>query len=88
MTGRGLRGRRYAQLMLFATIAADVFLVLLRVPGPSFIGPMTAEPPSPLIWSLPAVGILIHVAGLAWMVRIVRADPERGLTSWRAMHRS
>lgn len=84
MTGRGLVGRRQARLMLFGAIVLDAFVgfVIVGQP-PSMIGPMFAPPPSALI--IPAVGILMNIAGLAWMVRILRADPEGGPPAWRAL---
>ena len=93
MTGRGLAGRRQARLMLFAAIALDAFVVFLFVAqpatmgGPNTSGPMfiPVEPPSRLVWLVPAFGILLNVVGLAWMVRILRADPEGGPSAWRAI---
>ena len=89
MTGRGLHGRHLARLILIAAIALDVLLaLLLYVWAPGTMSPMWSEPPSRLVSFIPtAFGIALNLAGLAWMVRIVRADPEAGSSSWRAFRR-
>jgi hypothetical protein len=71
--------------MLFVAIALDAFVVFLFVAAPTNIGPLLLEPPSRLVWLVPAVGILMNITGLAWMVRILRADPEGGPSAWRAI---
>ena len=87
MTGRGLRGRQQARLLLGAILALDAVLAFLFVAPPNTIGPMFEAPPSPL--GLPlgsvivAMGLALHLGGLAWMVRILRADPERHRSWWR-----
>jgi Flp pilus assembly protein TadB len=84
MTGRGLRGRRLARLLLLVAFAVDLFLVYLYVAAPNFIEPMFHEPPSGLVWRMiPVVGIVLNLVGLAWMVRILRADPEGSRSWWR-----
>lgn len=83
MTGRGLRGRRLARLMLFAAVALDVLLVLLVLSAPNTIGPMSDEPPR-RVWLIAAFGIALNLAGLVWMIRIVRADPESHPSWWRS----
>jgi hypothetical protein len=86
MTGRGLRGRQQARLLLCAILALDAFLAaVLFVAAPNELRPMFESPPSvvglPLGSLIVASGIAIHLGGLAWMVRILRADPEAH-TSW------
>jgi Flp pilus assembly protein TadB len=87
MTGRGLRGRRNAGAIILATLAVDAFVALLFVATPNCMCPMFNEPPSliglPLGSVIAAVGITLHLAGLAWMVRILRADPEGHRSWWR-----
>ena len=83
MTGRGLRGRRAARLMLIAVVALDAVLALLVATAPNTIGPML-EQSSPLEWFVPALGIALNVGGLVWMVWIVRADPEASPSAWRS----
>jgi hypothetical protein len=34
-------------------------------------------------WTAPGIGILGILAGLAWMGRILRADPEPDTSAWR-----
>jgi hypothetical protein len=83
MTGRGLAGRRQARRILFAAIALDAFVVFTFVAGPTTTGGLMG-PVSPVAWIVPGVGILMNIAGLAWMVRILRADPEGAPRNWRA----
>lgn len=58
------------------------FLVLIAwVMQPGGISPMY-EPP----WyaaALPWAGVAGYLLGLGWMIRIYRANPERGERSWR-----
>jgi hypothetical protein len=55
--------------------------LFLLVAAPGRFEPMFAEPT--LMESLiPWVGAATYVFGLAWMVRISRADPEAGERSW------
>ena len=83
MTGRGLRGRLAAQRILLAAILLDALAVLLFASAPNMIGPMMSEPPR-FMWLIPAFGIALNLVGLAWMIRIVRADPERHPSFWRS----
>jgi hypothetical protein len=87
MTGRGLRGRGLAQMILAATLAIDALAALLFTASPHCMCPMFNEPPSslglPLGSVIAAVGIALHLGGLAWMVRILRADPEGHRSWWR-----
>ena len=84
MTGRGLRGRRAARRILVAAMMIDVVLALLVVAAPNNMrGPLRSVPSSPL-WLIPAVGVALNLAGLVWMIRIVRADPEAHRSWWRS----
>ncbi len=83
MTGLGLRGRRVAGRILAIAIGLDAFVVLLFLNLPHTSGPIYAEPPSVVGWLVPAVGVVVNVIGLAWMVRIYRADPEAHPSFWR-----
>jgi Flp pilus assembly protein TadB len=85
MTGRGLIGRRTARALLVLAVGLDVLVLLFALSRPADLGPMFDEPPAfPVGPVVVAVGIALNVLGLVWMVRIVRADPEGGPTSWRA----
>ena len=86
MTGRGLRGRRLARLMLLVAIALDVLLVLLLMSAPNTMGPMFDHPPRH-VWLIPAFGVALNLAGLAWMIRFIRADPEAHPADWRSGRR-
>lgn len=83
MTGRGLRGRRAARLILFAALAMDAFVVLLFAAAPNDVGPMRVGPESPLVLLIPAIGIAWNLGGLGLMIRIYRADPEVHRSWWR-----
>jgi hypothetical protein len=84
MTGRGLNGRRHAQRILLTAIALDVLLALLFLLQPYAIGPMSVPPDVPLGPITLGLGGVLNLVGLAWMVRILRANPEGGRPSWRA----
>ena len=86
MTGRGLRGRHAAQRILLAAILLDALPVLLCASAPNMIGPMSSEPPR-FMWLIPAFGIALNLAGLAWMIRIIRSDPEGHPSFWRSKRR-
>jgi hypothetical protein len=84
-TGRGLRGRRVARLILAGTIALDAALVVLVASAPDTMGGGGWFPEPPRFgWLIPAAGVALHLAGLAWMIRIVRADPERHPSFFRS----
>jgi hypothetical protein len=57
---------------------------LLNLPntmGGGFFEPSLTE------WILPGLGVLGILLGLAWMVRIFRADPEPDSSAWRYRER-
>ena len=91
MTGLGLERRRMARGILIATIALDAMLAALILMAPSSMGgdfPPFPEPHGNSLGTIMlAVGGGLHLVGLAWMVRIVRADPEGGRSNWRAFRR-
>jgi hypothetical protein len=89
VTGRGLWGRRIAGLTLLAALALDAMVVLLFVTAPPNDGPMFYVPEEMVRLGLliPAAGISLNIVGLAWMLRIYRADPERHDSAWRAVRR-
>jgi hypothetical protein len=87
VTGRGLRGRRLARLMLVAVLATDALVALLFIATPNCMCPMYIEPPPVSQLLVPAVGVGAQAIGLAWMIRIYRADPE-GHRSWWRFHRT
>jgi hypothetical protein len=75
------RGRASAR-SLFAAV-----LILLAFVGFLFLSlPNTFHPdfePSLIEWIGPGLGILGILVGLAWMVRILRAEPEPDSSAWR-----
>jgi hypothetical protein len=83
MTGRGLRGRETAQLMLVVGFAPLAVATFLFVAAPNSMG----GGPNPLGMLTTWLGVVGIVVGLALMIRIYRADPE-GHRSWWRFHRS
>ncbi|MDQ3129123.1 MAG: hypothetical protein M3Q66_11815 [Chloroflexota bacterium] len=86
-------GRAIARLILVLTAGLIVFLLALAfvvAPSPCMC-PMFATPPEafglPLGVILVTVGFVGLAAGLFWMWRIVRADPEPDARSWRHLQR-
>ena len=65
---------------VFLLVGLEAFLFIAQ---PNYIGPMTMEPPPMLTWLIPAIGVAVQVIGLAWMIRIYRADPEGHRSWWR-----
>jgi hypothetical protein len=68
-----------------AAIGLGAFVGAVELLQPTYIGPMfETPPPDPWLTSLPAFGALGYLVGLAWMIRIYRADPERHRSWWRS----
>jgi hypothetical protein len=70
--------RAFARGLLMVALALPVIVLIVLVLRPGTIG---HEP-----WyltALPWAGGLGYLVGLAWMIRIYRADPEAGATTWR-----
>jgi Kef-type K+ transport system membrane component KefB len=82
VTGRGLRGRRQAQLMLAVAVVPLAFVALLFLAAPHSTGGAMG-PQSPMVWLVPAIGAAGIVFGFVWMLRIYRADPEAHQASFR-----
>jgi len=74
--------------MFVPAIVPAILTAALFMTAPNTIGPMFVEPPDPLVLTtIIGAGILGYVLGLAWMIRIYRADPEAHASFWRS-HRS
>jgi hypothetical protein len=74
--------RRMARALLIVAIAMPFAVLILSVMQPGGSTPMLYEPP----WYEAAVlgaGAAGYLLGLAWMIRIYRADPEPGERTWR-----
>ena len=80
MTGRRLRGRQIAEMMILAGLVPIALAAFLFVAAPSTMG---GNAPRPLeMWTtwLGATGIIV---GFTWMIRIYHADPEGHRSWWR-----
>ena len=67
-----------------AIVAPGAVLGAIALLWPPIDGAMfDVPPPDPLSMSLPALGFVVYLIGLAWMIRIYRADPEGHRSSWR-----
>ena len=80
-------GRQIARTLLVGALILDGMAAFILLNGPNTIGPMFVEPPSAssVLRLVPAVGFVVNLVGLAWMVRILRADPEAHPSWWRAV---
>lgn len=69
-------------MIWIAVIAIAGTAILVLVPPGGLSEPMFLEPP---VWSkvLTALAVVGVIAGLAWMVRIYRRDPEPDQHAWR-----
>lgn len=82
---RAHRGRALARNMFGA---ATVFVLLMAgflfVASPNGPSAMMINPvPFTVDLALPALGVLGLIVGLAWMIRILRADPNPDAKAWR-----
>jgi type IV secretory pathway TrbD component len=77
------RGRRIARLIFaegvsFVPVAGFVMIIAASNQRGSLIADPGLTP-----WIAPSFGVLGILVGLAWMVRILRADPEPDSSAWR-----
>ena len=82
---KALRGRASARGLFAAVPVLLAFVAFLFVSMPNTIGPLF-EPSLPE-WIGPGLGTLGVLVGLAWMVRILRAEPESDSSAWRYRER-
>jgi protein-S-isoprenylcysteine O-methyltransferase Ste14 len=80
------RGREIARGLVTAVLVLLAFVGLLFLNLPDPMGAPFFEP-SLSEWILPGLGVLGILVGLAWMVRILRADPEPDSSAWRYRER-
>jgi Flp pilus assembly protein TadB len=81
---RARRGRATARLMLAAAILAVAFIILIVLAAPNYMYTPEPKPPDVFMLGIPVLGFVI---GLAWMWRILRADPEPDSEAWRYRER-
>ena len=81
---RARRGRATALLMLAAAILAVAFIILIVLAAPNYMYTPEPKPPDVIVLGIPVLGFVI---GLAWMWRILRADPEPDSEVWRYRER-
>jgi hypothetical protein len=78
---RARRGRESARGLFGAVLLLLAFVAFLFLSLPNtFGGPYE---PGLIAWIAPGLGILGILAGLAWMIWILRADPEPDSAAWR-----
>jgi protein-S-isoprenylcysteine O-methyltransferase Ste14 len=75
------RGRASARSLFTAVLIFLAFAAFLFLSPPNHTGGFFE--PSLIEWIAPGLGILGILVGLAWMVRIIRADPEPDSSAWR-----
>jgi protein-S-isoprenylcysteine O-methyltransferase Ste14 len=75
------RGRASARGLFEAVVVLLAFVAFLLLSPPNTIEPFFE--PGLIVWIAPGIGILGILVGLAWMWRIVRADPEPDTSAWR-----
>jgi hypothetical protein len=78
---RARDGRRAGRDLIVAVVMAIGLAVFLTIAAPNSMGRNPVEPGA--VYCLPLLGVLGIVIGLAWMIRIHRADPEPDPGSWR-----
>lgn len=78
---RGRRGRLISQLLITVALTTVAIAAFLWVAAPGGIGPMFADRTGETIIVL--IGVAGAIVGLAWMIRIYRADPEPDPHAWR-----
>jgi hypothetical protein len=81
---RARRGRATARLMLAAAILTVAFIILFVLAAPDYMYTPEPKPPDVIVFGIPVLGFVI---GLAWMWRILRADPEPDSEAWRYRER-
>ena len=80
-TEDALAGRWMARHLLAIAVALPFLVLIAWVMQPGSISGMY-DPPWYLA-ALPWAGAAGYLLGLAWMIRIYRADPEPGERTWR-----
>ena len=76
------RARTLGRLELFFALATMPLALFLQVAAPGHISPMFWEPTlAERLW--PWAAAVVYLFGVAWMIRIHRANPEAGERSWR-----
>jgi hypothetical protein len=75
------RGREIARGLVMAVLVLLAFVGFLFLGLPDRSGPLFE--PGLIEWIVPGLGIMGILVGLAWMVRILRADPEPDSSAWR-----
>ena len=79
---RARRGRLLARQMFGGTLIVLLLAGFLFVAAPNFSNVRFYDP-GPIAVVVPAAGILGLIIGLAWMVRILRSDPDPDAKAWR-----
>jgi cation transporter-like permease len=76
------RSRNLVRIEFAFAVAAPLVVGFLIIAAPGGPSPMFMRP-SLVASVLPWAGVVAYVVGIAWMVRICRADPDAGESPWR-----
>ena len=79
---RARRGRHLARQIFGATLLLLLLAGFVFVAAPNF-STVRFYDPGPIAVVVPATGILGLIVGLAWMIRILRSDPDPDAKAWR-----
>ena len=77
----GLRGKAAARAMIVFALLLALGILFVWIAQPGFTGGGFSQPW--YVTALPWIGFTGYAIGLAWMIRIYRADPEPDRSIWR-----
>ena len=81
---RGRARRELAKAIVLASAMLAGLTMFMHVVAPGYMGP---KPEPGWADHIPIAAVLGQLVGLAWMVRIYRADPEPDQHAWRYLAR-
>ena len=77
----GLRGKAVARAMIVFALLLPLGILFVWIAQPGFTGGGLSQPW--YVTALPWIALAGYAIGLAWMIRIYRADPEPDRSIWR-----
>jgi hypothetical protein len=74
------------RLLIGVAVVADLVVGLALIAAPRSIARLALDAPSPsvLVLTIAVIAVIANGVGLAWMIRIHRADPEQRSSGWRS----